>query len=78
MNLFGLSFILYFFKLPYGPDKLHKNFKLAKFHVDEDTYKESRHTVPSRIPEKKMGSFEEKVKANTANPKETLKNGKKS
>ena len=36
MNLFGLSFILYFFKLPYGPDKLHKklqNFMLTRIHT---------------------------------------------
>ena len=60
----------------YKRDKLHKKFKLTKLHVDEDLYKEARNAVQNLIREKKKAYFEEKLKANNANPKklwETLK-----
>ena len=60
----------------YKRDKLHKKFKLTKLHVDEDLYKEARNAVQNLIRKKKKAYFEEKLKANTANPKklwETLK-----
>ena len=60
----------------YKRDKLHKKFKLTKLPVDEDLYKETRNAVQHLIRKKKTAYFEEKLKANTANPKklwETLK-----
>ena len=60
----------------YKRDKLHKKFKLTALHVDEDLYKEARNAVQNLIRKKKKAYFEEKLKANTANPKklwETLK-----
>ena len=55
---------------------LHFKFKLTKLHVDEDLYREARNAVQNLIWKKKKAYFEEKLKANTANPKklwETLK-----
>ena len=49
---------------------------MTKLHVDEDLYKEARNAVQNLIRKKKKAYFEEKLKANTANPKklwETLK-----
>ena len=60
----------------YKRDKLHKKFKLTKLHVLEDLYEKARNTVQNLIQKKKKAYFEEKLKANTANPKklwETLK-----
>ena len=61
----------------YKRDKLHKKFKLTKLHVDEDLYKEARNAVQNLIRKKKKAYFEEKLKANTANPKKTLGNLKR-
>ena len=49
---------------------------MTKLHVYEDLYKEARNAVQNLIRKKKKAYFEEKLKANTANPKklwETLK-----
>ena len=49
---------------------------MTKLPVDEDLYKETRNAVQHLIRKKKTAYFEEKLKANTANPKklwETLK-----
>ena len=57
-------------------DKLYKKIKLTKLHVDEDLYREARNAVQNLIRKKTKAYFEEKLKANTANPKkvwETLK-----
>ena len=57
-------------------DKLHKKIKFTKLHVDQDLFKEARNTVQSLIWKKKKAYFEEKLKADAANPKklwETLK-----
>ena len=53
----------------YERNKLHKKFKLTKLHVDEDLHKEARNAVQNLIRKKKEAYFEEKLKANTANPK---------
>ena len=53
-----------------------KKIKLTKLHVDEDLYREARNAVQNLIRKKTKAYFEEKLKANTANPKkvwETLK-----
>ena len=50
-------------------DKLYKKFKLTKLHVDEDLHREARNAVQNLIRENKKAYFEEKLKANTANPK---------
>ena len=50
-------------------DKLYKTFKLTKLHVDDDLYREARNAVQNLIRKKKKAYFEEKLKANTANPK---------
>ena len=55
---------------------MYKRFKLAKLHVDEDLFSEARNALQNLIRKKKKPYFEEKLKANTANPKrlwETLK-----
>ena len=49
---------------------------MTKLHVDEDLYRETRNAVQNLIQKKKKAYFEEKLKANTANPNklwETLK-----
>ena len=49
---------------------------MTKLHVDEDLYREARNVIQNLIRKKKKTYFEEKLKANTANPKklwETLK-----
>ena len=49
---------------------------MTKLHVDKDLYKEAQNAVQNLIRKKKKAYFEEKLKANTANPKklwETLK-----
>ena len=51
-------------------DKLYKKFKLTKLHVDEDLYRQARNAVQNLIRKKKKAYFEEKLKANTTNPKE--------
>ena len=50
-----------------------KNFKSTKLSVDEEIYKEARHTVQNLIRKKKKAYFEEKIKENTANPKKLWK-----
>ena len=40
-----------------------------KLHFDEDVYKEARNAVQSLIRKKKKAYSEEKLKANTTNPK---------
>ena len=57
-------------------DKLYEKFKLTKLHLDEDLFREAWNAVQNLIRKKKKPYFEEKLKANTANPKklwETLK-----
>ena len=49
---------------------------MTKLHVDKDLYKEAQNAVQNLIRKKKKAYFEEKLKTNTANPKniwETLK-----
>ena len=49
---------------------------MTKLYVDEDLYREARNAVQNLIRKKKKAYFEEKLKANTENPKkpwETLK-----
>ena len=53
--------------------KLYKKFKLTKLHVDQDLYREARNAVQNLIRKKKKAYFEEKIKANTANPKKLWK-----
>ena len=50
-------------------DKLYKKFKLTNLHVGEDLYREARNVIQNLIRKKKKAYFEEKLKANTANPK---------
>ena len=56
---------------------LHFKFKLKKLHFDEGLYREARNAAQNLIRKKKKKAyFEEKLKANSANPKklrETLK-----
>ena len=42
---------------------------MTKLHVDDDLYREARNAVQNLIRKKKKAYFEEKLKANTANPK---------
>ena len=59
-------------------EKLGKRFingircKLTKLYVDGDLYKEARNAVQNLIRKKKKANFEEKLKANTANPKKNF------
>ena len=53
----------------YKRDKLHKKLKLTKPHVDKDLYKEARNAVQNLTRKNRKTYFEEKLKANTANPK---------
>ena len=49
---------------------------MTKLHVDENLYREAQNAVQNLIRKKKKAYFEEKLTANTANPKklwETLK-----
>ena len=50
-----------------------KNFKSIKLSVDEEIYKEARHTVQNLIRKRKKAYFEEKIKENTSNPKKIWK-----
>ena len=55
---------------------MYEKFKLAKLYLDEDLFREAWNAVQNLIRKKKKPYFEEKLKANTANPKklwETLK-----
>ena len=53
-------------------DKLYQWFKWTKFHVDEDIDKEAWDAIQRLLWKKKNTYFEEKLKANTANPKNLL------
>ena len=54
-------------------DKLFKKFKKSKLHVDKDLYREARNNVENIIKSKKKNYFEDKLKENTAKPKELWK-----
>ena len=56
----------------YKRDKMHEQFKLNKLYVDGDLYKEARDANQNLIWKKKKANFEEKLKANTANPKKNF------
>ena len=47
--------------------KLNRKFKFTKLHADGDKYKEAQNAIQCLI--RKTAFFEEKLKANTANPK---------
>ena len=51
-----------------------KHFKLTKLHVDEDLSRLAPNAVQNLICKKKKTSFEEKLTANTANPKKRWEN----
>ena len=54
-------------------DKLYKKFKSTKLHVDEDIYREARNAIQNLFRKRQKTYFEEKLKANTANPKNFVK-----
>ena len=54
-------------------DKLYKRFKLTKFHIDEEIYKEARNVVQNLIRIKKKAYFGNKLKENKKS-KKTLEN----